>query len=184
MVGKIPAPPERAPWEEVRELTRRLDKLIELFEAGIAIPIPGAAAAPGAPPTLISLIQQTVPETIGRSAVIPFKLTIAAATWDKQDRMVPFTGTIRDVVIAFPAGTQQLVEVRLWYFPSEGSPQLVVPTIDDTFIALDDVTIPFQPRLPIRSPGYLRVEWWNYDSLNSHTVPVIATVFPTLAGER
>ena len=178
----FPPPPERAPWEEVRELARRLDRLIDLFEAGIAIPIPGAPGLPGTPgvqPSLISLIKKTVPETIGASAVIPFKLTIAAATRDQQDRQVPFTGTVRDVIMAFPAGTQQLVDVRLMYFPSGGSRQLVVPSIDDSFIALDDVTVPFQPRMPVKAPGYLRVEWTNYDSLNSHTIPVIVTIFPT-----
>ena len=172
--------PERAPWEEVRLLARKMDELISLMKQGMVAPgVPGVPGAPGTIGDLIRIMQELVPETIGKSAVVPFQKTIATSYQDEQERMVPFDGIIRDVLIAFPAGCQQLVEVRLMYLPRGGGRKYIVPTIEDSFIALDDFTALFQPRFPIKAPGNLRVEWWNYDSLNVHTVPVIATVVPT-----
>jgi len=181
-----PTTPERAPWEEVRLLTQKLNELISLMKQGMVAPgvpgAPGFPGAPGAPGTigdLILIMQELVPETIGKSAVVTFQKTVATSYQDEQERMVPFDGIIRDVLIAFPSGCQQLVEVRLMYLPRGGGRKYIVPTIEDSFIALDDFTALFQPRFPIKAPGNLRVEWWNYDSLNTHSVPVIVTVVPT-----
>ena len=178
-----PTSPERAPWEEVREVTRRLDRLIALMERGIAPPGgPGVVLLPGAPGStqqLSFLIQQLVPETMGASHIIPFQKTVAVSFQDEQERQVPITGIIRDVIMGFPAGCQQLVEVRLIYSLAGGGRSYIVPTVDNSFVALDDVTVVFQPRFPVRAPGVIKVEWWNYDSLNTHSVPVIITVVPT-----
>jgi len=170
----IPTAPERAPWEEVRELTRRLDELIRITK--------GEPAVTGIPTTsqeLVSLVRQLVPESLGDSATIPFMKTVAAATQDEEDRSIARNGNMNTVVMAFPAGCHQLVKVRLMYFPSGGGFELIVPSIDEAFIALDDFTLVFQPNKLIKAPGKLRVEWWNYDSLNTHSVPVIVTISPT-----
>ena len=185
-----PEPPERLPWEDVKFLAQRIDKLVSLLEVSMVPAVPGVPAItpmilfPGAPPAqqLVLLLQELVPGTIGTSAVIPFQKTVATAYQDEQERLVPFNGIIGDVIMGFPAGCQQLVEVRLLYLPTGGGKKYIIPTIEDTFIALDDVTVLFRPNYPVKSPGNLRVEWWNYDSLNPHTVPVIATISPTRLG--
>ena len=178
-----PSTPERAPWDEVRLLAQKIDKLIEVMQRPAALMAP--MLIPGAPGTvqqLTLLLQELVPETMGRSAIIPFQKSVATAYQDEQERIVPFSGVIRDVIMAFPAGCQQLVEVCLKYFPQGGSYSWIIPTITESYIALDDFTVLFQPRFPIKAPGMLRVEWWNYDSLNTHNVPVIATIFPSRVG--
>ena len=177
-----PSTPELAPWEAVRALTQRLDKLIGLMEKPMAVGAPsfvGIAGAPGTTEQLITIMAAQAPEILGNSSIIPFQKEIPTAYQDEQDRQVPFDGMVRDVVMGFPAGCQQLMEVRLMYYPAGGSYGYIIPTIDDSFIALDDFTAMFSPRFLIKRPGNLRVEWWNYDSLNVHTVPVIATVVPT-----
>ena len=185
-----PEPPERLPWEDVKFLAQRIDKLVSLLEVSMVPAVPGVPAItpmilfPGAPPAqqLVLLLQELVPGTIGTSAVIPFQKTVATAYQDEQERLIPFNGIIGDVIMGFPAGCQQLVEVKLLYLPTGGGKKYIIPTIEDTFIALDDVTVLFRPNYPVKSPGNLRVEWWNYDSLNPHTVPVIATISPTRLG--
>ena len=180
----VPSTPKDAPWEDLQTLIKRLDKLIEIMSSPV---IPGAPSvrifgAPGAAGTvgqLITVMQDLVPESLGKSEIIPFQKTVAVSRQEEQDRQIPFTGTVRDVIMAFPAGCHQLVEVRLVYLPKGGSYKYVVPTIDSSFVALDDFTVMFSPRFLVKSPGNLRVEWWNYDSLNSHTVPVIVTLAHT-----
>lgn len=110
------------------------------------------------------------------SAVIPFLKNIPAATQDEQTRQVPFSGTVVTVDMAFPKGPHHLVEVALKYKPSAGGSMALVPRIEDTFIALDDQKITFKPNIEVAAPGHLVVEWWNYDSLHSHEVPVIVTL--------
>ena len=193
-LGPPPTLPGQPPWEDIKALVSRIDKLTSILEAGVGIGAPGAAptyigptyagvagiaGAPGTTAQLIAIMQELVPESIGNTAIIPFQKTIPTAYQDEEDRQVPFTGIIRDVLMCFPAGCQQLLEVRLMYYPAGGSYRYVVPTLDDSFVALDDFTVIFQPRFPIMRPGNLRVEWWNYDSLNTHSVPVIATIVPT-----
>ena len=185
-----PSTPEYMPWEDMKVLVQRLDKLTKVMEAAPRIsgaPTvsmgPSMLNIPGAPGTieqLIYLMAELVPEVIGYSQIIPFQKSIATAYQDEQDRQVRIDGIIREVIMAFPAGCHQLVKVRLIYFPSGGSRIFVAPTIDDSFIFLDDFTAVFSPRYPVKAPGNLRVEWWNYDSLNVHSVPVIVLLTPTL----
>jgi len=185
-----PELPERTPWEDVKFLAQRIDKLVTLLETQMVPVVPGVPVVtpmilfPGAPPAqqLVLLLQELVPGTIGTSAVIPFQKTVATAYQDEQERLIPFNGIIGDVIMGFPAGCQQLVEVRLLYLPTGGGKKYIIPTIEDTYIALDDFTVLFRPGYPVKAPGNLRVEWWNYDSLNPHTVPVIVTISPTRLG--
>jgi len=176
-----PSTPKDAPWEDMQKLIQRIDKLISLME-GPAVAAPTIVTIPGAPGSaaqLVYLMQEMVPESIGTSAVISFQKEVATAYQDEQDRQVPFDGIVKYVIMGFPAGCQQLLEVNLAYYPSTGSRKLIIPTIENSFIALDDFSVLFEPRFPIKRPGNLRVEWWNYDSLNTHTVPVVVTVVPT-----
>jgi len=185
-----PVPPGRAPWQDIELLVQRIDKLVSVLEVGMAPTIPGVPTAypmilfPGAPPAqqLILLLSELVPGAVGPSVIIPFQKTISTAYQDEQERMVPYNGIIENVIMGFPAGCHQLVEVDLLYLPTGGGKKYIIPTIEDTYIALDDFTVLFRPGYPIKAPGNLRVEWWNYDSLNAHTVPVIVTISPTRLG--
>jgi len=193
-----PTTPKEAPWGDVEKLLLRMDKLTVLMERAYG-PLVSPAGAPGAPGVtriltipgapgtveqLTYLLAELSPEVIGNSQIIPFQKTVAVAYQDEQDRQIRIaSGIVRNVVIAFPAGCHQLVEVRLMYFPTGGGYHLIVPSVDESFIALDDFTAVFEPRFPVRGPGNLRVEWWNYDSLNVHTVPVIVTIVPTVVME-
>jgi len=129
-----PTTPKRAPWEEVELLTQKMDELISMMKQGVGVP--GVPGAPGTIGDLIIIMQELVPETIGKSAVITFRKTVTYLYQDEQERMVPFDGIIRDVLMAFPAGCQQLVEVRLMYLPKGGGRKYIVPTIEDSFVAL------------------------------------------------
>ncbi|GAI98601.1 unnamed protein product [marine sediment metagenome] len=185
-----PEPPERAPWEEVKFLALKIDRLVTLLEAQMVPTVPGVPAVtpmilfPGATTAQqqILLLQELVPGGMGASAIIPFQKTIAVAYQDEQERLIPFNGIIENVIMGFPAGCHQFLEVDLLYLPAGGGRKYIIPTIEDTYIALDDFTVLFRPNYPIKAPGNLRVEWWNYDSLNVHTVPVIATISPTRLG--
>ena len=164
--------------ESINALLDRLDRLADLLESW------GAPGVPGVPGTNIAekillLLQQLVPESIGYSQILPFQKSVPAVTQDEQAQTVSITGVVENVIMAFPAGTQQLVEVRLYYLPSGGSQRFIVPSIEGAFIALDDFTATFSPRFPIKGPGRLVVEWNNFDSLNSHNVPVVVHVSPT-----
>ena len=176
-----PSTPERAPWEDFQQLLSKMDKLIALEERrqGLAAPLEAAPGVGLPSPSLMALLTELVPESIGSSAIISFTKSVAAATQDELDRQVPFTGVVSSVLIAFPAGCHQLVEVRLRYLPQGGSSYYIVPTLEDSFIALDDVTVVFTPRMLVKAPGLLKVEWFNYDSLNDHSVSVIAVLSPT-----
>lgn len=129
--------------------------------------------------SLTLLLRELVPESIAGSQVIPFQKEIPAAYQDELERNITFNSKVEEVIMAFPAGCHQLVDVRLLYRPQRGGVVPIVPTLDDQYIALDDYTAVFHPRILIGAPGRLRVEWLNYDSLNPHSVVVIATVSPT-----
>jgi len=185
-----PSIPERPPWDDIKSLVQRINRLTTLLEASMVPVVPGVPAVtpmilfPGAPPAqqVILLLQELVPGARGPSVIIPFQKTIATAYQDSQERLIPFDGIIESIIMAFPAGCHQLLEVDLLYLPSGGGKKWVVPAIEDTYIALDDFTVLFRPNYPVKAPSTLRVEWWNYDSLNTHTVPVIATISPTRLG--
>ena len=189
-ISPEPSIPERLPWEDVKFLAQKMDRLVTLLEAQM---LPTVPAVPGVTPMIffpgattaqqqVLLLQELVPGAIGASAIIPFQKTVAVAYQDEQERQVPFSGIIENVIMGFPAGCHQLLEVDLLYLPAGGGRKCIIPTIENTFIALDDFTVLFRPGYPIKAPGQLRVEWWNYDSLNVHTVPVIATITPTRLG--
>jgi len=179
-----PSTPKRAPWEELREITKRLDRLISIWEARAPAPgmppviIPGVPVPPGVPRVPGVPGVPGVPAVTRPPAVIPFYKEIATAYQDEQIRNVTFKGIVYEVLMGFPSGCQHLVEVRLFY-SKNGSESYIVPSIDESYIKLDDFTTVFRPMYPVDSPGKLTVEWYNYDSDNVHSVPVIVTLYPT-----
>lgn len=110
--------------------------------------------------------------------ILSFKKETDKAFMDQQLLPVTVRGVVTDVLIAFPAGCHQLVDVRVLYLPRSGGRTYLVPTEDDQFIALDNFTATFKPMAPVDVGGQLAVEWWNYDSRNAHTVPVAVQITP------
>lgn len=109
----------------------------------------------------------------GPYGLLSFAKTVAVITQDEEDRLIPFDGYLHTVFMNFPPGPNHLVDVRLLYIRGQNT-RFVVPSRDDSFIALDDSS-PIFPNLnfPVEKDGRLRVEWWNYDSSNTHKIPVV-----------
>lgn len=200
-LGKLSLPPsittpKESPWDSVDRLVNSVNELIAVLKAQQGL-LPGTPAKEKFYPLverevtrevitrdLLRQIYTTIvtgqPSDLSLQgfAVLPFKKSVSASTQDDMDRPLPFSGVVKDVIFSFPAGCQQLVDTRLLYLPKGGSSERIVPSVDDAFIALDDFSAVFTPNFPVVYPGSLRVEWWNYDSLNSHSVVVVATIFP------
>lgn len=110
--------------------------------------------------------------------IISFKKEVTSAFMDQQLLPVTVKGVVTEALMAFPAGCHQLVDVRFLYLPSGGGRINLMPSEDDQFIALDNFTATFKPLARVDVGGQLAVEWWNYDSRNAHTVPVVVQITP------
>lgn len=126
-------------------------------------------------------MEKKLEEVVQFTHTLSFKKPIAALQEDSQEQRVPFDGLITDVIMDFPSGTEFLVEVRLLYMDGK-TKYFVIPSVDDSFIALDDANPHFKVNYPTKANSRLKVEWYNYDGLNSHTIPVIVTMLtkPTI----
>lgn len=193
-----PSTPKDAPWTVMAELNQNMSALVQLLQQGAMAGIqgftPGGAiqtvaptitvlpssfGAPGSTSQMINVMLENTAGALGSGDTIPFKKTVPAKTQDELDRNVVRDSIVDSVLMLFPAGCHNLVEVSLVYHPQKGKKQYVVPSVENSFIALDDVPALFHPNTPLKAPGNLRVEWWNYDTLNSHEVVVIASLRPT-----
>lgn len=190
--------PKETPWVQLENLNKNLLALVQLMQQGAVGGIqgftPGGAIQAIAPtitvlpqsfgPTgsstqMINVMLENTAGALGAGGVIPFKKTVPAETQDELERNVLRDSIVDSVLMLFPAGCHNLVEVNLRYIPEKGKSIDVCPSVEDSFIALDDVAALFHPNTPVKAPGNLRVEWWNYDTLNSHEVVVIASLRPT-----
>ncbi|MBA7657282.1 hypothetical protein ES703_65217 [subsurface metagenome] len=188
---EVPPPPQKAPWQDLAAISQKLSTVVSLLQAGVGVagvPIQIRMERGEIRPSAATLLLQQVglsPEQIdllANNLIIPFQKTVAVEYQDEQDRSIGYSGIITDVIMAFPAGCQHLVDVRLLYIPKGGGRRQVIPSLPDTFIALDNFTQVFRPSFPVKAPGIFRVEWWNYDFLNAHSVPVIIILAPLMRG--
>lgn len=97
-----PSTPERAPWEDIKQLIDRLDRLIALFEAwtGIAPAPPGVPGPPGVPAPVapaVAPVEVTAPWKAKDIEEI-FKESIRAAGTFYSPRMVDWAGGKRIVL--------------------------------------------------------------------------------------
>lgn len=190
--------PKETPWVQLENLNKNLNALVQLmqqnaaggiqgFTPGGAIQtvaptitvLPASFGTPGSSSQMINVMLENTSGALGAGATLPFKKSVPAETQDELDRNVIRDSIVDAVLMLFPAGCHNLVEVNLVYHPVKGSKQYIIPSVEDSSIALDDVAALFHPNTPIKAPGKLRVEWWNYDTLNSHEVVVIASLRPT-----
>lgn len=115
--------------------------------------------------------------------IVPFKKTINPATWDEENRRVGLHGVITSALMHFPAGPIGLVEARIM-LNSKGHDRPIVPTLEDSYIALEDETYEATGLcIPVAPGDVIRTEWYNYDGKEPHTVPVEVTILK-FAGQR
>lgn len=110
------------------------------------------------------------------SRTLSFAKTVAPLTQDEEEQQALLNGEITEVVMAFPSGPQQTVDVRVIYIANKKPVEFVVPSREDSFIALDNATPHYKISHPVTREGRIRVEWWNHASANSYEVPVQVTV--------
>ena len=104
--------------------------------------------------------------------VIPFSKSVPALRKETQERQCFAECDIMASYFHFPSGTNGLVEVRIMVQGAGGDRQ-VVPYPQDTFIALDNTTLPVgNLQVALRRGDKIRVEWYNYDGGNAHRCPV------------
>lgn len=113
-----------------------------------------------------------------RSYIIPFSKAVAKLSEETVARVVPYDGKITQVSIHFPSGCNSLVEVRLYLVNLGGNVEYIVPSKDEEYIALDDVTQPFNINYPIKKDSTLKVDIINHDSVYSHTITAIVVLNP------
>lgn len=110
------------------------------------------------------------------SYIISFSRSIPAATANAEAQRIPFDANIVAAFIHFPPGVHQLVDVRLTAIVGDAL-RYIVPSKQDSYIALDDSFIPFLGlKLFLPSGSTLQAEWYNYDGANAHTVPLTVVV--------
>lgn len=186
--------PQEMPWTQMNTLIQSINQLVTLMQSqmgigeavvsgqlgapGIAV-LPASFGQPGTTQQLVNVMLESTPGALGHGDTLPFKKSVPSEYQDEQERLVNRTSIVDWVLMSFPAGCQHLVDVRLTYHPTDGGPRYIIPSIEESYIALDDTTVIFSPVYLVERPGKLRVEWWNYDTLNSHEVVVIASLKPT-----
>lgn len=191
-----PTTPLSAPWDDIREITSTLKMLTQSMAqyqglagptvlmtgggGGSQIILPASFGAPGSVTQMINVMLEGTPGALGPGQNLPFYKDVAKETSETQERLVLINGVVDTIIMGFPAGCQQLVDVRVLYFPpSGGGVYNITPSIDDTYVKFEDFTATFHPNYPVRKPGKIRVEWINYDTGNSHEVPVYVNITPS-----
>lgn len=109
--------------------------------------------------------------------ILEFTKLIKPGYQDEQQRQPGVKGLITGVLMHFPAGCLGLVEVRVVRQSYKGGEAPVVPSLEDSFIALDDINFRATSlAIPVEARDIIRVEWRNYDGGFAHTVPVFVFV--------
>jgi hypothetical protein len=104
---------------------------------------------------------------------LPFRVPANPLTVVEQQRIGGVDGKIIGVIMHFPEGCAGLVEARVMLESDSLGEIPVFPSIDETFIALNAETTDQEDLdIKILKTEKIRVEWWNYDGANVHTVPV------------
>lgn len=109
--------------------------------------------------------------------ILFFSMDVNPSTQKEMRKMVKFAGFVREVRIKFPAGCANLVSVRLMHEEKNDEDKQIIPTTDETYVALDDDEFKISGlHIPVSKGNSIRVEWWNYDNALTHTVPVTVVI--------
>lgn len=104
--------------------------------------------------------------------VLPFSKAVAALTKVTEDRQCYHDCDLFAAYFHFPPGPNGLVEVRV-LIHGRGGDQQAIPSPEDSFLALDNTTLPVTGlAIPVNRGDNIRVEWNNYDGANAHRIPV------------
>lgn len=119
---------------------------------------------------------------LGEPDVLSFRKSVAAATYDNLSKSVSAQGVITQAFVSFAPGPNFLVEVQI-YRVRQGSEQIIIPTERDTVLVGDDALFAFDVNsIDVQLGDELRVDWYNYDGGNAHTVPVVLVIAKTAGG--
>ena len=121
------------------------------------------------------IFKESEKRKIGK-VILNFRKTVPSLTYEKVEHPIIYRGKITKVSMHFPPGCNSLVEARLIFIDSEGEIHYIVPSIPDSYIALDDVTQPFEVDFEITGRGTLRAEFQNHDNTWEHTISIIVTL--------
>jgi len=102
---------------------------------------------------------------------VTLRATLAPATGTKVSLPSPLTGRITQLLFHWPAGCNALVDIAFGH-----SDTWVIPSMVDTFIALDDATPIFNVSEPVSKGEELWIVARNADAINPHSVSVSAVI--------
>ena len=168
----------------IDSIRRDIEDLGRRIRMGLP-PLPGVRRPPRPPEVPKDLAGEVAkppaPELLIRPELYPypmvFRKKIPPSQKLEEFHRVPYDGVVSNVTMHFPPGTSSLVEIRLVYLVGK-TKYLLVPAIDDTYIALDGTSMPFPISFPVQRDNRLKVEYYNYDGKYEHTVSVIAILLP------
>ncbi len=118
--------------------------------------------------------KERLPQT-KETPVLSFSKSIPAVTGDSQDRDVPFDSIVTSVIMFFPNGTSNLVDVRVLNLVGDNK-VFLVPSRDESYISLNNVIVPFTINKFVPKNSRITVEWNNYDAVFQHTIPTMITL--------
>lgn len=100
----------------------------------------------------------------------PFVKEVPLLDEVKDIHYSPCDGIIDTFIISFPPGCNALVEVKMFHEKDHIFPE------KPKSIFLDDITLPFAIKRPVKKKDILTVIWINHDGTNPHTVPCIVGI--------
>lgn len=98
-----------------------------------------------------------------------FRQTVSSTSDAYEIKSSSWTGTIKNIIVHFPPGSNALVEVKVFH----GSTQILP---EKGGVALDDATPSFGVERWIRLGDPIRVDWINHDDTYEHTISVVVNI--------
>jgi hypothetical protein len=151
-------PARRLPFEELTSIDERVDFVHDQLTA-----------------VQLSLNKLLEKEELPTMAVVtrqvPMRATVLASQGVRVSEVSPLTGKITQIVPHWPPGCNALVEIAFGHKDT-----WVMPSLVDTFLALDNATPVFVSNEPIEKGEELWMIVRNGDGANPHTVSVAVTI--------
>jgi len=108
--------------------------------------------------------------------VVKIEQNQLAATGARYIQRIDSVGIMEVLWIHFPPNCNALVDIAVGIYPESGKSIQLIPTQDNTYINLDDVTIAFHPYEPTEAGYRLWADIYNYDAGNSHNISIMAEI--------
>lgn len=121
-------------------------------------------------------------KAIVSTRTVDFRETLQPATGVDVRRPVPITGRIERILIHWPAGCFNLVDVAIIHEDggAGGRKTGILPTDVGTYLALDPSPPPFDVHFPVKKGDYILAVMHNTDGVNPHTISIDCIIVPTV----